>query len=103
MQSAAQKAARALCLRPVEDVGGLALLDDLALVHEDQLIADVARELHLVRDDEHRHPVAGKVAHHDQHFADELGIERRCDLVEQHHMWAHHQGACDRDPLLLPA
>jgi hypothetical protein len=26
-----------------------------------------------VRDDEHRHPVPGEVAHHDQHLADEPG------------------------------
>ena len=34
---------------------GSALLDDLPLVHEDQAVAHLACELHLVRDDEHRH------------------------------------------------
>ena len=66
-------------------------------------VADLARELHLVRDDEHRHPVARQIAHHDQHLADELRIERGRDLVEEHHVRVHHQRAGDRDPLLLAA
>ena len=48
-----------------------------AFVHEDEPVADLARELHLVRDDEHRHPGPGQVAHDEQHLADELRIERR--------------------------
>ena len=82
---------------------GHALLDDPALVHEDEPVADLARELHLVRDDEHRHPVTGQIAHHDQHLADELRIERGGDLVEEHHVRLHHQRPRDRDPLLLAA
>ena len=66
-------------------------------------VADLARELHLVRDDEHRHPVVGEVAHDDQHLADELGVERGGDLVEEHHVRLHHQRAGDRDALLLAA
>ena len=31
------------------------------------------------------------------------GIERRRDLVEEHHVRLHHQRAGDRDPLLLAA
>ena len=45
----------------------------------------------------------GEVAHHDEHFTDELWIERRRDLVEEHHPRLHHQRAGDRDPLLLTA
>ena len=56
-----------------------------------------------MRDDEHRHPVPGEVAHHDQHLADELRVERGGDLVEEHHVRLHHQRAGDRDPLLLAA
>ena len=82
---------------------GHALLDDPALVHEDEPVAHLPRELHLVRDDEHRHPVTGEIAHHDQHLADELRIERGGDLVEQHHVRVHHQRPRDRDPLLLAA
>ena len=48
-------------------------------------------------------PIVREVAHHDEHLADELGVERRRDLVEQHDVRLHHQRARDRDPLLLPA
>ena len=56
----------------VEHVGGHALLDDPSLVHEDQAVADLPGELHLVRDDHHRHALARELAHDDQHLADEL-------------------------------
>ena len=98
-----QEAARALVVRIVEHVCGHALLDDPALVHEDEPVADLAGELHLVGDDEHRHPDPSQVAHHDQHLADELRIERGGDLVEEHHVRLHHQRARDRDALLLAA
>ena len=92
------------CLRTIQDVLRLPLLNDLAVVHEDQPVADLPGELHLVRDDEHRHPeIAGKVAHDDEHLAHELGVERRRDLVEEHHVRIHHQRPRDRDPLLLTA
>ena len=48
-------------------------------------------------------PVLREVAHHDQHLADELRVERRRDLVEEHHVRLHHQRPRDRHPLLLPA
>ena len=35
-------------------------LDDDAVVHEHDVVRDLAREAHLVRDDDHRHPVAGE-------------------------------------------
>ena len=79
------------------------MLDDAPFVHEDDAVADLARELHLVRDDHHRHARLRQIAHDDEHLSDELGIERRGDLVEEHHVRLHHQGACDRDALLLAA
>src|SRR5918999_1077995 len=98
-----QEALRSLLSRTIEDVQRFALLDDSSLVHEDQAVADLPRKLHLVRDDEHRHPVAGQVAHDDEHLAHELGVERGGDLVEEHHVRVHHQRPGDRDPLLLTA
>ena len=75
-------------------------LDDQPLVHEDVEVADLAREVELVRDDHHRHPRLGELAHHGEHLADELGIERRGRLVEQHHLRVEAERAGDRDPLL---
>ncbi len=66
-------------------------------------IADLTSELHLVRDDEHRHSLSRKVTHDDEHLADELRVERRRDLVEEHDVRLHHQRPGDRDPLLLAA
>ena len=48
-------------------------------------------------------PLAGEVAHHRQHFADQLGVERRGRLVEQHQLRLHRQRAGDGDALLLAA
>ena len=103
LQAALQELLRARLLRPVEDLGRRSLLDDAALVHEHDAIADVPGEVHLVRDDEHRHPGSRKVAHDDEHLADELRVERRRDLVEEHHVRVHHQRPRDGDPLLLAA
>ncbi len=65
--------------------------------------ADLARETHLVRDDEHRHALRRELAHDGQHLAPQLGIERGGRLVEQHDLRLHGERACDGDALLLAA
>jgi hypothetical protein len=52
---------------------------------------------------EHRHPRPGEFAHHTQHLADELGVERGGRLVEQHQLGAHRERSGDTDSLLLAA
>ena len=49
----------------------------------------LARKAHLVRHDHHGHAFAGKIAHHHQHLADQLGIERAGRLVEQQEIRTH--------------
>jgi hypothetical protein len=44
-----------------------------------------------------------RAAHDVEHVADELGVERRGRLVEQHQLGLHRERARDRDPLLLAA
>ncbi|ENO96781.1 proline/glycine betaine ABC transporter periplasmic protein [Thauera phenylacetica B4P] len=53
----------------------------------------------------HHHGAAllGERAHHLEHLADELGVERRGGLVEQQHRRLHRQRARDRHALLLAA
>ena len=63
----------------------------------------VACKVHFVGDDEHRAAFLGQRAHDAEHFADELGIERRGRLVEQHHLRPHRKRARDRRALLLAA
>ncbi len=52
---------------------------------------------------DHRHPRLGELAHDREHLADELGVERRRRLVEEHHLGVEAQRARDRDALLLAA
>ncbi len=82
---------------------GRALLDDDAVVHEHDPARNIAREADLVRHDDHRHPLGGELAHHVEHLLDQLRVERRGDLVEEHHMRVHRQRPGDRHPLLLAA
>ena len=103
LQRAAQKLLRAFLLRAVENVGRVSLFHDPPVVHEDQPVAHLTGELHLVRDDDHRHSGLGEIAHDDEHLADELGVERGSDLVEENDARLHHQGAGDGHALLLPA
>jgi len=56
-----------------------------------------------MRHDDHGHARPGEVAHDLEHLADELGIERRGRLVEEHEFRPHGKGAGDRDALLLAA
>ena len=48
-------------------------------------------------------PLCGQVAHDVEHLADQLRVERRGGLVEEHQLGLHRQGAGDRDALLLAA
>ena len=78
-------------------------LDDPPFVHEHDAVGDVHREVHLVGDDEHRHAGAGERSHHVEDAGDELRVERRRRLVEQHQLGVEGQRSCDRDALLLTA
>ena len=74
---------------------------DQPLMQEHHAGRDVARKAHLVGHDQHRAALLGERAHDAQHFADQLGIERRGRLVEQHHLRPHGERARDRRALLL--
>ena len=67
-------------------------------------VRDLAREAHLVGDHHHRHvQLGGEGLHHVQDLADQLGVERRRRLVEEHHVGLHRERTRDGDPLLLTA
>ncbi len=72
-------------------------------MHEHDPVGDLAGKADLVRHQHHGHAVARHLLQHLQHFADQLGIERRGDLVEQHDLRLHGERAGDRHPLLLAA
>ena len=99
----AQELARARHRRRLEDLLRRPLLDDAAVVEDDDPVGDPPGEVHLVGDDDHGHALVGQRLHDAQHLADRLGIERRGRLVEQHQRRLHRERAGDRDPLLLAA
>lgn len=56
---------------------------DDAFVHEEDAGADVLRDLHLVRHDEHGHALFRQLADDAQHFAHHRGVEGGGGLVEE--------------------
>src|SRR5690242_10382821 len=87
----------------VEHMGWRALVDDAALVYEGDAARDMGGEAHLMSDDQHRHALRREALHHLEHLADQLRIERRGGLVEQHEARLHRQRPGDCDALLLAA
>ena len=51
---------------------GRALLDDLALFHEQDVRSEGAGEIHLVRGHDHGHAAVREVTDNREHFADKL-------------------------------
>src|SRR6185437_1436536 len=101
IDDALEELTRPLLARRSEDLLGRPLLEDPALVQEADAMRNVAREPHLVRRDQHRHPALRELSDHLQHLGDELRIERARHLVEQHELRSHRERADDRDALLL--
>ncbi|CDZ89761.1 putative 6-pyruvoyl-tetrahydropterin synthase [Rhodococcus ruber] len=97
-----QEGAGAILGGPVENLRGRTLFDDDAAVHEHDGVGNLTREADLVGDDHQGRTVAGQVADHLEHLADQFGVERGGRLVEQDHGRAQREGAGDGDPLLLP-
>src|SRR5665648_219324 len=78
-----------------------AFLHNDAAVQQRHTIGDLFCEADLVGHDDHGHAVDGELLHHVKHFADELGVERRCRLVEEHELRLHGQRPGDGHALLL--
>lgn len=96
-----QKLPGALVRRIDEDLLGIALLRDHALVHEHHAIGGLARKFHLVSDHDHRHSVARETAHHVGDFPDKFGIERRGRFIEEHDAGLDGKRPGNGDALLL--
>src|SRR5258708_28999110 len=101
MQDLGEELLRALGARASEEILLQRVLDDLAAVHEDYTVSDLARKTHLVRDHHHGHAFSGELDHDVEHLVDHLRVERRGGLVEQHRDRVHGERAGDRDALLL--
>lgn len=90
-------------LGALEHFGGSALFDDFSARTENHACSNVARKVHVVRHDNHRHLLFGKLEHHVLHFDDHLGVKCRGDFIEQHQLRLEHQGTRNGNPLLLAA
>eukprot|EP01032_Pedospumella_encystans_P002102 gene2102-2462_t len=77
VQDLAQEQLGALVLRIVEEFGRRILFDDLALVHEDDAVGDLAGKAHFMGHAEHGHAFFGKTDHGVEHFLDHFRVERR--------------------------
>ena len=64
-------------LRIFEEGIGRIYFDNLAHIHKDHAISDLTGKAHFMRHDQHRPPLLGELPHHQQDFADKLGITRR--------------------------
>jgi hypothetical protein len=93
---------RSCCGRSSTSAGGPSSITLPAVQHE-HAIADLPREAHLVRHDQHRQSAPGESTQHVEHLADALRVERAGRLVEQQRLRVHRQRAGDRHPLLLAA
>src|SRR4051812_7820106 len=100
-EDALEEGAGALLGGVVDDAAGGSLLDDAALVQEDDRVGDLPREADLVRDDDERHAVPRELLDDGEDLADQLGVQRRGRLVEEDDVGLQGQGAGDGDPLLL--
>lgn len=82
---------------------GAAALDDYSLIHEHDLGGHLSGKGHLVSHDDERHSIVRKLTDRQKDFVDQFRVQGRRDLVEEHHLGLHCQGAGDRRALLLAA
>ena len=87
-----------------EDLGGLAVLDDLALVHDGHPVADLGGDPKIVGDEEHGQVEAlADVVEQRQHLGLNRYIQGGNGLIGDQEFRLHGQGAGDADPLPLAA
>ena len=89
--------------RRIEDLRRRAGLDDVALVHEEDLRRHSRTKAISCETKKIVMPSAREQADDVEHLVHKLGIERRGDLVEQHDLGLECQRPRDRDALLLAA
>ena len=98
-----EKLAQPIGLRSCQNLGGMALFDNDAAVHEDDAIGDFSSEADFVCDEQHRPFLGGKLADHAKNLSDQFRVERGGGLVEEEKLGTLRQSAGNRNTLLLPA
>ncbi len=87
----------------VEELVRRASLHDLAVGHKHDAVGHAAGEVHLVRDDDHRHALLGQADHDLEHLVNHLGVKGARGLVKKHGLGLHGKRAGDGYALLLAA
>src|SRR4051794_7221954 len=103
LQHLRQEGPGAFVLRVGEHLLRVPGLHHDAVVHEDEGVAHLPGEAHLVRDHDHRHARLRQAPHDVEHLADQLGVQGGRRLAEQHQFGFHGQAPGEPHPLLLPA
>ena len=90
--------------RAGEDLDHRALLDDPAVLHDRDLVGELAHHVHLVRDDDDRDAELGvDLAQQGQHLLRRVRVEGARGLVGEQDLRLRRERAGDADALLLPA
>src|SRR5215467_3293413 len=103
MEDVLEEAPRPLAARRIKKIRGRGLLDDRARVHEYNVVGDLTRKAHLVRDNKHGSAAGGEIAHNVEYLADHFRVKRRGRLIEKQDLRLHNQSSGDRHALLLAA
>lgn len=81
----------ALGLGVGEELVGRAGFHDLAVGHKHDAVGHATGEVHLVRNDDHRHALLCQ-AHHDlEHLIDHFGVKGARGLVKEHGLGLHSE------------
>jgi len=103
LQNLFEEELEAFAFGVVEEGLRVVLFDDLAFIHEDDAVGDLAGEAHFVGDSNHGFALFGQGDHDIQDFADHFGVEGGGGFVEEHDVGALAERPGDGDALLLPA
>ncbi len=91
-------------LGPVEEIGHRRLLDDLAGVHDEHLLGRLGDHAHVVRDDDHRHPVvSAELVEGLEHARLDGDVERGGRLVGDQQLRAARERHRDHHALAHPS
>lgn len=103
LQDGAEEAAGTLLDGVGHDLSGAAFFDDVPIRHDDEVVRDIAGELHLVCDHDHGHAACSEFPHDCQDFEAHLRVESAGRFVEEHGPGVQRERAHDGDALLLTA
>ena len=103
LQVSAEEFSGTFIFRVYKDLLRIALLQNYALIHEDNPITDFTGKRHFMRDNDHGHAFGSKSFHDVEDFADNFGIKSRGRFVKKHNFWFHAKRTGNRDTLFLAA